>query len=119
MAPGLPARRVVVVTDETVAPLHLGRLEAALDDAGIRHDAIVVPAGEGSKGTATLERVLDRLLDLGIERSVAVVALGGGVVGRLAGFAPAVALRVLAFLHIPPTLHAHVHSDVGQNRKTA
>jgi len=113
LAPVLPARRVVVVTDETVSPLHLPRLQAALEEAGFRHDSIVVPAGEASKDMATLDRVLDRLLELGIERSVAVVALGGGVVGDLAGFAAAVALRGLPFVQVPTTLLAQVDSAVG------
>ena len=109
----LSAPRVVVVTDETVAGLHLPRLEAALDRAAIRHERIVVPSGEATKSLRHLGDVLDRLLGLGIERSVPIVALGGGVVGDLAGFAAAVALRGLPLVQIPTTLLAQVDSAVG------
>ena len=105
--------RVVVVTDETVAGLHLQRLEATLDQAAIRCDRIVVPSGEATKSLAHLGDLLDRLLSLGIERSVPIVALGGGVVGDLAGFAAAVALRGLPLIQIPTTLLAQVDSAVG------
>lgn len=114
LAPVLPARRVVVVTDEVVAPLHLTALRAGLEEAGFAIAAtIAVPPGEGSKGFATLHRVLDEMLAAGIERRTAVVALGGGVVGDLAGFAAAVALRGLPFVQVPTTLLAQVDSSVG------
>jgi shikimate kinase/3-dehydroquinate synthase len=114
LAPVLPARRVAVVTDATVAPLHLTTLRAGLEEAGFAIAAtITVPPGEGSKGFATLQRVLEELLAAGIERRTAVVALGGGVVGDLAGFAAAVALRGLPFVQVPTTLLAQVDSSVG------
>ncbi len=114
LAPVLPSRRVVVVTDEVVAPLHLTALRAGLEEAGFAIAAtIAVPPGEGSKGFATLHRVLDEMLAAGIERRTAVVALGGGVVGDLAGFAAAVALRGLPFVQVPTTLLAQVDSSVG------
>lgn len=114
LAPVLPARRVVVVTDATVGPLHLTTLRAGLEEAGFAIAAVVtVPPGEGSKGFPTLQRVLEEMLAAGIERRTAVVALGGGVVGDLAGFAAAVALRGLPFVQVPTTLLAQVDSSVG------
>jgi len=114
IAPALPARRVVVITDATVAPLHLPALRAGLEEAGFAIAATVtVPAGEASKGFSTLQRVLEEMLAAGIERRTAVVALGGGVVGDLAGFAAAVALRGLPFVQVPTTLLAQVDSSVG------
>ena len=114
LAPVLPSRRVVVVTDATVAPLHLPTLRAGLEEAGFAVAAtITVPPGEGSKDFATLHRVLEEMLAAGIERRTAVVALGGGVVGDLAGFAAAVALRGLPFVQVPTTLLAQVDSSVG------
>ncbi len=114
IAPVLPARRAVIVTDAAVAPLHLPALRAGLEEAGFAIPAVVtVPPGEASKGFATLERVLEEMLAAGIERRTAVVALGGGVVGDLAGFAAAVALRGLPFVQVPTTLLAQVDSSVG------
>jgi 3-dehydroquinate synthase len=107
-------RRAVVVTDATVAALHLGPLEAALRAGGARLlDPVVVPPGEASKDLATLDRVLDALLAQGIDRRTLVVALGGGVIGDLAGFAASVALRGLEFVQVPTTLLAQVDSSVG------
>ncbi|UEM21545.1 3-dehydroquinate synthase [Skermanella mucosa] len=108
-------RPVVVVTDDTVAPLHLPALEASLDEAGVRRNgpAIVLPAGEKTKSFVHLEALLDDLLGRGIERSTMLVALGGGVIGDLAGFAAAVALRGLDFVQVPTTLLAQVDSSVG------
>ncbi len=114
LAPALPARRVAVVTDEAVVPLHLPALRAGLEEAGFAVAATVaVPPGEASKGFAALERVLEALLAAGIDRRTAVLALGGGVVGDLAGFAAAVALRGLPFVQLPTTLLAQVDSSVG------
>ena len=114
LGPVLPSRRVVVVTDERVAPLHLTALRAGLEEAGFGIAAVItVPPGEASKGFATLNRVLDEMLGAGIERRTGVVALGGGVVGDLAGFAAAVALRGLPFVQVPTTLLAQVDSSVG------
>lgn len=113
-APHLPARRAVVITDEAVAALHLPALREGLTEAGFSVAAeIAVPPGEASKGFATLESVLERLLAAGIERRTAVFALGGGVVGDLAGFAAAVAMRGLPFVQVPTTLLAQVDSSVG------
>ncbi len=113
LAPSLPQRRVVVVTDEIVAALHLPTLLASLAETGIAADSIVVAPGEASKSLATFGQVTDRMLALGVERQTAVVALGGGVVGDLAGYAAASVLRGLPFVQIPTTLLAQVDSSVG------
>jgi 3-dehydroquinate synthase len=113
LAPVLRGRRAVVVADETVAALHLPTLAASLDAAGFRHDTVVVPPGEASKSFAQLERLLDAILDLAPERTTAVVALGGGVVGDLAGFAASVLLRGVDLVQAPTTLLAQVDSSVG------
>jgi 3-dehydroquinate synthase len=105
------ARRVAVVTDETVAGLHLERLKTALADFELV--PIVVPAGEGSKSFATLEQVVDRLLALEVTRNDLVIALGGGVVGDLTGFAAAILKRGMGFVQVPTTLLAMVDSSVG------
>ncbi len=113
IAPAIPQKRAVVITDANVAPLHLKPLMDALEQTGITAREIVVPAGEGAKSFAVLEDVLDRMLEGGIERRTAVIALGGGVVGDLAGFAAAVALRGLPFVQVPTTLLSQVDSSVG------
>jgi shikimate kinase/3-dehydroquinate synthase len=113
LAPVLPQPRCVVVTDEHVAQAHLPALMHGLAQTAIEARSIVVPAGESSKDFATYSRVVDQLLEGGIERRTAVIALGGGVVGDLAGFAAATTLRGLPFVQIPTTLLAQVDSSVG------
>ncbi|MBE9605000.1 3-dehydroquinate synthase [Acetobacteraceae bacterium H6797] len=114
LAPVLPSRQVVVVTDSTVADFHLPTLRAGLAEAAITiRREIVVPAGEASKSFGQLERVLEEMLAAGTDRKTTVVALGGGVVGDLAGFAAAVAMRGLPFVQIPTSLLAQVDSSVG------
>jgi 3-dehydroquinate synthase len=113
IAPVLRRKRVLVVTDAHVGALHLGTLHAALDDAAIEHQSITLPPGEKTKDFDHLEGLLDDLLDRGIERRTTLVALGGGVVGDLTGFAAAVALRGIDFVQIPTTLLAQVDSSVG------
>jgi len=113
LAPVLPQRRCVVVTDETVAGLHLPRLLAALSETGIAAQSVVIAPGEGSKSLEGFATLADSLLGAGIERRTTVIALGGGVVGDLAGFAAACALRGLPFVQIPTTLLAQVDSSVG------
>jgi 3-dehydroquinate synthase len=113
MLPLLPQRRVFVVTDETVARHHLGRLQAALAEAGIAATAEILPPGEHTKDFAHLQRLLETMLEAGCERNTTVVALGGGVVGDLAGFAASILLRGVPFIQIPTTLLAQVDSSVG------
>ncbi|WP_037546234.1 3-dehydroquinate synthase [Stappia stellulata] len=109
----LPGARVAIVSDETVASLHLETLQAALDDAGIAHSAILLPPGEASKRFEVYETVCDRVLEARLERGDAVVALGGGVVGDLAGFVAASVRRGMPFVQIPTSLLAQVDSSVG------
>ncbi len=108
-----PGAAAVIVTDETVARLHLPRLEQVLASAGVHASKVIFPTGEGSKNYATLEQVIEAILAAKIERGDLVVALGGGVVGDLAGFAAAVTLRGIGFVQIPTTLLAQVDSAVG------
>ncbi|MDG2482256.1 MAG: 3-dehydroquinate synthase [Alphaproteobacteria bacterium] len=113
IGPVLNRPRVVVVTDRTVAGLYLETLQAAFDTAGISHDTIVLPPGEQTKDFQHFEELLDRLLDMGLERSDMVIALGGGVIGDLTGFAASVLRRGIDFIQIPTTLLAQVDSSVG------
>ncbi len=108
-----PGARTAIVTDETVAKHHLTATEASLAAAGIESARIVVPAGEGSKNYATFEKVCEAIIAARIERGDLVVALGGGVIGDLAGFAAACARRGLDFVQVPTTLLAQVDSSVG------
>lgn len=111
LAPLARGQRLVVVTDETVATHHLATLAAGLP--GIRLEPIVLPPGEATKDWAHLQLVVERLLDLGVERSDAVVALGGGVIGDLVGFACSMLKRGCRFVQVPTTLLSHVDSSVG------
>jgi len=113
LAPVLPQKRAVIVTDETVASLHLETVKRALAETAIETTEIIVPAGEGSKSLETFATVTDRLLERGVERRTAIIALGGGVIGDLAGFAAAATLRGLPFVQMPTTLLAQVDSSVG------
>ena len=113
LAPLLARPRTCIVTDETVARHHLEPLAASLAAAGIAADRIVLPAGEKQKSFAGLERLTDRLLDLRLERRDVVIALGGGVIGDLVGFAAAVLRRGMPFVQVPTTLLAQVDSSVG------
>ncbi len=114
LAPVLPQKRAVIVTDRAVAPLHLETLRAGLAATGIDiATEIVVEAGETAKTVETYASIVDQSLAAGIERRTAVIALGGGVVGDLAGFAAATTLRGLPFVQIPTTLLAQVDSSVG------
>ena len=113
LAPVLPQKRAVVVTDATVAPLHLPALLGGLAATAIETRTITVPPGETSKDFATYGEVVDQLLAGGVERRTCVIALGGGVVGDLAGFAAASTLRGLPFVQVPTTLLSQVDSSVG------
>ncbi|MEM6490776.1 MAG: 3-dehydroquinate synthase [Pseudomonadota bacterium] len=105
--------RAIVVTDAHVGPLYADRVMGALAAAGVAADLITVPAGEASKDFATLERICSAALDRKLERGDGVVALGGGVIGDLAGFAAAVLLRGVDYIQAPTTLLAQVDSAVG------
>ncbi|MBY0612352.1 MAG: 3-dehydroquinate synthase [Beijerinckiaceae bacterium] len=108
-----PGARVAIVTDETVAGLHLGTLQSALDAAAIAHSAIVMPAGETTKSWAHLGRVVEAILAARLERNDLILAFGGGVIGDLAGFAAAIVRRGMRYVQIPTTLLAQVDSSVG------
>lgn len=105
--------RTVVISDETVAALHAQTLISSLEVAGVSCEMVTVPPGEGSKSFAELERVLDALLAIGLDRKDVVVALGGGVVGDLVGLAAALYMRGIDFVQVPTTLLAQVDSSVG------
>jgi 3-dehydroquinate synthase len=111
--PHLGAGGVAVISNPVVAPLYLGRVKAALARAGAQAFDVLVEDGEQAKSWASLERVLDALLAARLGRDSVVVALGGGVVGDLAGFAAAVYQRGVSFIQVPTTLLAQVDSSVG------
>lgn len=102
-----------IVTDENVARHHLKTLTDSLTEAGIKHSSIVLPAGESSKSYAHLAQLCDDIIAAGIERSDRIIALGGGVIGDLAGFAAAIVRRGIGFIQVPTTLLAQVDSSVG------
>ena len=107
------AGRLFLVTDSNVAPLYLSRVEESLGAAGFQTAACVIPAGEQSKCAGQLSRLWEDMAAFGLTRADAVVALGGGVVGDLAGFAAATLLRGVDFVQIPTTLLSQVDSSVG------
>jgi 3-dehydroquinate synthase len=108
-----PGAKVFIVTDENVAAHAMAPTQAALTHAGVSGGHLVVPPGEASKTYGMLERVCEAILDAQIERGDLVVALGGGVIGDLAGFAAAVVRRGLDYVQVPTTLLAQVDSSVG------
>jgi 3-dehydroquinate synthase len=113
MSPLLRRRQAVIVTDENVARHYLAPLRESLVEHGIAQHAVVLPPGEGTKDLAHFGRLVDDILACGIERGTMLVALGGGVVGDIAGFAAATLLRGIDFVQIPTTLLAQVDSSVG------
>ena len=108
-----PGAKVAILTDETVARHHLAAVETALKTAGVGSARVIVPPGEGTKSFSVLERVCDAVIAARIERGDLLVALGGGVVGDLAGFTAAVVRRGIDFVQVPTTLLAQVDSSVG------
>ena len=110
-APHLDGRQVLVVTDEAVAPLYLAPVRRALGNREVA--SLVLSGGESDKTLDTVARVVDELVERRFNRSAAVVALGGGVVGDIAGFAAAVYLRGIRCIQVPTTLLAQVDSSVG------
>jgi 3-dehydroquinate synthase len=113
MMPHIKRPLAAIVTDENVARHHLRTLQTSLEAQGIRSTAIVLPPGEKTKSYAQLTHVCEGLLAAGIERKDKVIALGGGVIGDLAGFASAILRRGVDFIQIPTTLLAQVDSSVG------
>mgnify|MGYP001765714275 CR=1 FL=1 len=109
----LPTPSVAIVSNEVVAPLYLARLAGSLRAAGVRVTEVVLPDGESSKNWETLNLICDALLAGRCDRATTVIALGGGVVGDLAGFAAATYQRGIPFIQVPTTLLAQVDSSVG------
>ncbi len=112
VAERLPQARFAIVTDANVAGHHLARMQVALGADNLR-GSVVLPAGETTKSFAALAGLSERLLELGVERGDAVVALGGGVVGDLAGFAASILRRGVRVVQVPTSLLAQVDSSVG------
>jgi 3-dehydroquinate synthase len=113
IAPVLQSKRVAIVTDSNVAPLYLEAVTGRLEAAGIACQSVVVPAGEATKSFEHLAPLLEGLLADRIERSTTLIALGGGVIGDLGGFAASLLLRGIGYVQIPTTLLAQVDSAVG------
>lgn len=106
-------KRFVVITDVHLADAQLPRLERGLSSSGIEIDPIILPAGEKTKSWPELAKLTDALLERGIERSDHIIALGGGVIGDLVGFAASILKRGCNFIQIPTSLLAQVDSSVG------
>ncbi len=113
IAPLAGRRPVAILTEDRVAPLHLAQFQAGLAANGINSFAHTLPAGEGTKGWAGLQEAVEWLLDRRVERRDIVVALGGGVIGDLVGFASAILRRGVRFVQVPTSLLAQVDSSVG------
>jgi len=111
--PLLKRKKTAIVTDENVAKAQLPRLEASLQQSDITFETLVLPAGEKTKSFQQLEHVVSFLLEAGIERGDNIIALGGGVIGDLAGFAAAILRRGVSFIQMPTSLLAQVDSSVG------
>lgn len=111
--PYLKRKHVAIVTNTTVAPLYLEQLSQSLQAAGVTVIAIILPDGEAYKNSATLNTIYDTLLQNRCERSTTLIALGGGVIGDLTGYAAATYLRGVPFIQIPTTLLSQVDSSVG------
>ncbi len=111
--PHLKRKHVAIVTNTTVAPLYLAQLTDTLQAAGVQVIPIILPDGEAYKNSDTLNRIYDALLQNRCERSTTLIALGGGVIGDLTGYAAATFLRGVPFIQIPTTLLSQVDSSVG------
>lgn len=106
-------KRVFIVSDDHVAGRYLAPLKASLDAAGFRYEAAVLPPGEASKSFGVLEQLVGQMLDANLERGELVIALGGGVIGDLTGFAAGIVKRGVDYVQVPTTLLAQVDSSVG------
>jgi shikimate kinase/3-dehydroquinate synthase len=109
----VPRKRVAIVSNTTVAPLYLGKLRQTLQRIGVSSEEIILPDGEVYKNSDTLNLIYDALLRNHCERSTPLIALGGGVIGDMTGYAAATYLRGVPFIQIPTTLLAQVDSSVG------
>lgn len=113
LLPHMPGKRTVIVTNTTVAPLYLDRLQSNLEQQGVRCSSIVLADGEQYKNADSINTIYNELLSAHSERGTPLVALGGGVIGDMTGFAAATYLRGVPFIQIPTTLLAQVDSSVG------
>ncbi|MEI7428924.1 MAG: 3-dehydroquinate synthase [Betaproteobacteria bacterium] len=113
LLPILRQPKVAVVSNTTIAPLYLQRFTSALHKAGIEVSSIILPDGENYKNWETLNLIFDNLLERRCERSSTLIALGGGVIGDMTGFAAACYQRGMPFIQVPTTLLAQVDSSVG------
>ena len=113
LLPHLKRKQVAIVTNTTVAPLYLEKIAQSLRDAGVAVISVILPDGEQYKNSATLGLIYDALLQNRCERGTTLIALGGGVVGDLTGYAAATYLRGVPFIQVPTTLLAQVDSSVG------
>jgi 3-dehydroquinate synthase len=113
ITPLLSQNRVVVITDQNVAPLHLRSYESSMNSAGVSVSSLVLPSGEGTKSWKYVIQVVEWMLEQKVERNDLVVALGGGVIGDLVGFAAAILRRGVQFVQIPTSLLAQVDSSIG------
>lgn len=113
IAPHFRQKKAVIVTNETVAPLYLDRLIASLSEIGVTAFPVILPDGERFKNWETLNLIFDALLSTHCERSTTLVALGGGVIGDMGGFAAACYQRGMPFIQVPTTLLSQVDSSVG------
>ena len=111
--PALKSPRIALISNDTVAPLYFDQVRGALEAAGVRVTAIVLPDGEQYKDWLTLNRIFDGLLEDRCERSTTLLALGGGVIGDMAGFAASAFQRGVPFVQMPTTLLSQVDSSVG------
>ena len=113
ITPFLSQNRVVVITDQNVAPLHLRSFESSLKLVGVSVSSLVLPSGESTKSWKYAVRVVEWILEQKVERNDLVIALGGGVIGDLVGFAAAIVRRGVRFAQIPTSLLAQVDSSIG------
>ncbi|MDV4155262.1 3-dehydroquinate synthase [Rhizobium brockwellii] len=113
IASRLKGRKAAIITDENVAPLYLKALVASLDEAGIASAEVVLPAGEKTKSFEHLITACDKVLEARVERNDYVIALGGGVIGDLSGFAAGIVRRGVRFVQVPTSLLSQVDSSVG------
>jgi 3-dehydroquinate synthase len=107
------AGRYVIITDSTVAALHGARVQQTLKSVGLKTDILDFPAGEASKDIQTSLRIVDRLMAMGVDRTSALIALGGGVVGDITGFVASIYMRGIPYIQVPTTLLAQVDSSIG------
>ena len=115
IAPLLRQPRVILISDTNVSPIYKDIVLESLTSEGVKHESLILPAGEGTKNFKYFVDLVNSI-SLGIERGTSLIALGGGVIGDIVGYAAASLLRGIDFIQIPTTLLAQVDSSVGQDR---